>query len=239
MKIRNDCREWRELLGAYALDQLEGDERAGLKAHLDGCARCREELAALQPVAAMLPHADPALFESAAPQPPPELGERIRATIAAERERDRRQRRRRRAFGGFALGGAATATAAAALAIFVLGGSGGENPEQEVRFASLPQGVKIDATLEPHAYGTEIHMYVHGIPSGTLCRVSLRGPSGVAYPAGTFRYRWGDDSDAVLSSALDLSRTRAVVVRAGDRTFVAPVGKAPIAAITQQQEEST
>ncbi|HEX5527018.1 MAG TPA: anti-sigma factor [Solirubrobacterales bacterium] len=237
MKIRNDCREWRELLGAYALGRLEGDERAGLKAHLDGCARCREELASLQPVAAMLPHADPARFESSAPQPPPELGERIRATIAAERERDRQRRRRRRAFGGFALGGA-TALAAAALAIFVLGGGGGENPEQEVRFASLPQGVKIDATLEPHAYGTEIHMYVHGIPSGTLCKVSLRGPNGAVYPAGTFRYRWGDDSDAVLSSALDLSRTRAVVVRAGDRTFVAPVGRAPIAAI-QQQEETT
>lgn len=238
MKTRNDCREWRELLGAYALGQLAGDERAGLKAHLDGCARCREELASLQPVAAMLPHADPARFESSAPQPPPELGERIRATIAAERERARQQRRRRRAFGGFALGGA-TALAAAALAIFVLGGGGGENPEQEVRFTSLPQGVKIDATLKPHAYGTEIHMYVHGIPSGTLCKVSLRGPNGVAYPAGTFRYRWGDDSDAVLSSALDLSRTRAVVVRAGDRTFVAPVGRAPIAAITQQQEETT
>ncbi|MGN6217423.1 MAG: anti-sigma factor family protein [Solirubrobacterales bacterium] len=236
MKTRNDCREWRELLGAYALDQLEGDERVALEAHLDGCGRCREELASLQPVAAMLPHADPARFESA-PQPPPELGERIKATIAAERERVRQRRRRRRAFGGFALGGAAV-LAAAALAIFVLGGSG-ENPEQTVRFASLPAGVRIDATLQPHSYGTEIHMYVQGIPSGTLCRVSLRGPGGVTYPAGTFRYRWGDDSEAVLSSALDLSRTRAVVVRAGNRTFVAPLGRAPIAAVTHNQEEKT
>jgi hypothetical protein len=185
----------------------------------------------------MLPHADPVLFESA-PQPPADLGQRIAAVI--ERERQRVQtRRHRRLFGGFALGGATAALAAAALAIFVLGGGGGGNPEQHIRFASLPQGVKIDATLEPHAYGTEIHMYVHGIPSGTLCRVSLRGPNGVVYPAGTFRYRWGDDSDAVLSSALDLSRTRSVVVRAGNRTFVAPVGRAPIAAITRQQEEPT
>lgn len=236
MKIRNDCREWRELLGAYALGQLQDDERAALAAHLEGCARCRAELASLEPVAKMLPHANPAHFESA-PQPPPELGARIAATIAAERQR-LRQRRRRRAFGGFALGGAA-ALAAAALAIFVLDGGGGGNPEQHVRFASLPPGVNIDATLQPHAYGTEIHMYVQGIPSGTLCRVSLRGPNGVVYPAGTFRYRWGDDSDAVLSSALDLSRTRSVVVRAGNRTFVAPVGRAPIAAITRQQEEST
>lgn len=237
MKIRNDCREWRESLGAYALGQLQGDERAALEAHLEGCARCRAELASLEPVARMLPHADPALFESA-PQPPADLGQRIAAVIEGERQRVQ-ERKRRRLFGGFALGGVTAALAAAALAIFVLGGGEGGNPEQHVRFASLPQGVNINATLEPHAYGTEIHMYVHGIPSGTLCRVSLRGPNGVVYPAGTFRYRWGDDSDAVLSSALDLSRTRSVVVRAGNRTFVAPVGRAPTAAITRQQEEST
>lgn len=236
MKTRNDCREWRESLGAYALGQLEGDERAGLEAHLDGCAACRAELALLEPVAQMLPHADPARF-GPAPQPPPELGTRIAATIEAERQQEQ-VRRRRRTFGGFALGGAAAALAAAVLAIFVFSGGDEGGPEQHVKFASLPQGISIYATLEPHAYGTEIRMYVHGVPSGTLCRVYLKGPRGVTYPAGTFRYRWGDDSDAVLSSALDLSRTRAIVVDAGKRTFVAPVGRAPIAA-TDNEEEST
>jgi len=235
MKTRNDCRDWRELLGVYALGQLAGDERAGLEAHLEGCARCREELALLQPVARMLPHADPERFESA-PQPPPELGARIAATIAAERKQTE-TRRRRRLFGGFALGGATAALAAAVLAIFVLGGGGSGEPERHVAFAS--QGVSIDATLEPHAYGTEIRMYVHGVASGTLCRVSLRGPGGASYPAGTFRYRWGEDSEAVLSSALDLSRTRAVVVQAGKRTFVAPLGSAPATADTQLEEEPT
>jgi hypothetical protein len=234
MKTRNDCRDWRELLGVYALGQLQGDEKAGLEAHLDGCAHCREELALLAPVARMLPHADPERFESA-PQPPPELGARIAATIAGERQQVEKQKRRRR-FGGFALGGA-TALAAAVLAIFVLGGGSGGEPEQHVAFAS--KGVSIDATLEPHAYGTEIRMYVHGVESGTLCRVALQGPGGTTYPAGTFRYRWGEDSEAVLSSALDLSRTRAVVVHAGKRTFVAPLGRAPIAANTQSEEEST
>jgi hypothetical protein len=234
MKTRNNCRDWRQLLGVYALGQLQGDERAGLEAHLDGCAECREELALLEPVARMLPHADPERFEST-PQPPPELGARIVATIAGERQQTEK-RRRRRVFGGFALGGATAALAAAMLAIFVLGGGSGE-PEERVAFAS--QGVEIDATLEPHAYGTEIRMYVHGVASGTLCKVSLRGPGGVSYPAGTFRYRWGEDSEAVLSSALDLSRTRAVVVHAGKRTFVAPLGRAPVAANTQDQEATT
>lgn len=221
MKTRRDCREWRELLGALALGHLEGDERAGLEAHLDGCAECRAELAALRPVAGMLPHADPERFESA-PVPPADLGRRIAATIEGEKGRLRRRRR----FGGLALGGAAAALAAAVLLLFVIGG-GEAGPERHVKFASLPEGVSIYATLEPHAYGTEIRMYVHGVESGTLCRVALRGPKGVTYPAGTFRYRWGDDSDAVLSSALDLSRTRAVVVHAGKQTFVAPVGLAP------------
>jgi hypothetical protein len=234
MKTRNDCREWRELLGAYALERLDGDERAGLEAHLDGCARCREELASLQPVARMLPHADPDRFGSV-PQPPAELGQRIAATIEGERQRTRRRQRRR--FGGFALGGAAAAIATAVLAIFVFGG-GGPDPQQQVRFADLPTGISIDATLEPHAYGTEIHMYVHGVPSGTLCRVWLRGPRGESYPAGTFRYRWGEDSDAVLSSALDISRTKALVVDTGKRTFVAPVNP-PVAFNTGIKEEST
>ena len=216
MKTRNDCREWRELLGAHALGHLQGAERTGLEAHLEGCPRCRAELATLEPVVGMLPHADPARF-GPAPQPPPELGQRVAATIEAERQRVHRRQRRR--LGGLALGGAAAALAAVVLAIFVFQG-GDEGPIKHVKFASLPEGISIYATLEPHAYGTEVHMYVKGVPSGTLCRVSLRGPDGTSYSAGTFRYRWGDDSNAVLSSALDLSRTKAIVVRAGNRTFV-------------------
>jgi hypothetical protein len=235
MRTRGECREWRELLGAYALGRLEGDERVGLEAHLDGCPDCRAELASLEPVALMLPHADPERF-GPAPQPPPELGARIASVI--EKERQRAQRRRRHAFGGFALGGAATALAAVALALFVFGGGSGE-PEQHVHFTAVPKGVEVYATLQPHAYGTEIHMYVRGIRSGTLCRVSLRAADGVSYPAGTFRYRWGEDAEAVMSSALDMSQTRAVVVRAGNQTFVAPVGRAPTAVDGNQPEEES
>jgi hypothetical protein len=230
MGSQSECREWRESLGAYVLGQLDVEERAGVEAHLDGCSECRAEVASLTPVARMLPHADPARF-GPAPQPPPELGARIAAAIEGERRQARSRHRLRL---GFGLG---TATAAAALLILLLAPRGGNGPEQHVAFAALPAGVKINATLEPHAYGTEIHMYVRGIRSGTLCRVYLRGPHGTEFPAGTFRYRWGEDSDAVLSSALDLSRTRAIAVRAGKQTFVARVGAAPSAAIDNDSEE--
>jgi len=213
------CREWRHLLGAYALGDLAPEERAGLEAHLEGCAACRAEAASLADVARLLPLADPARFSHPAPKPPPELAGRVAATIAGGRRAERRRRGWRL---GLAFGGAAAAVAVA-LALFVLPSGGGSNPVEHVKFANLPTGLDVYATLEPHSYGTEVHMYVKGVRSGTLCRVYLEGPRGERVSAGTFRYRWGDDSTAVLSSALDLSRTRAIEVQAGSRTFVAPV----------------
>lgn len=228
------CRQWRESLGAHALDHLPAEERAGVEAHLEGCADCRAEAESLALVSRLLPHADPARF-GPAPRPPAELGDRIAARIAAERRTGRRRRRLRL---GLSLSGATAAAAAAAFAIFVLGGGGGGGPEQHLAFRSLPPGVKIAATLEPNAFGTRIEMYVTGIRSGTLCRVSMRAAGGTEISAGTFRYRWGSGESAVLSSALDLSRAKALVVRAGARTFVAPIGGAATSE-NANQEAST
>ncbi len=219
MKTEN-CREWRESLGAYALRQLAPHERVGLEAHLEGCPSCRAELRSLSGVAALLPHADPERF-GPAPQPSADLGKRILAGFDAEMKAGR-QRRQRRRF-GFAFAGGLAAVTAAILALVILPSSGGGAPQQHVEFASLPPGVKIGATLEPHGYGTEIRMYVSGVRSGTLCRVFLTAPDGTRYPAGSFRYRWGEDSQAELSSALDLSRTAEIGVHAGGQTFTAPV----------------
>jgi hypothetical protein len=222
----DDHRDWKLSLGAYALGDLPADERAALAAHLEGCAECRGELRSLEGVAAMLALADPARIEEPAVRPPADLGARIEAQIAAQSAKEGREKRRRRFRWGLS-GAVATAAVAAVLALIVLPIDGGENsPVQEVHFASLPNGVSIKATLEPHAFGTEIHMYVGGIRSGTLCRVFLRDADGQTFSAGSFRYRWGDDSEAELSSALDLSQAAAIGVHAGGRTFVAPVDQA-------------
>jgi hypothetical protein len=222
----DDHRDWRLSLGAYALGDLPADERAALAAHLEGCPECRAELRSLEGVAALLPLADPAQIEQPAARPPADLGARIEAQIAAESSREGREKRRRRFRLGFG-GAVATAAVAAVLAIIVLPIGGGESsPAQKVRFAAVPNGVRIDATLEPHAFGTEIHMYVSGIRSGTLCRVFMRDANGQTFSAGSFRYRWGNDSEAELSSALDLSQATAIGVHAGGRTFVAPVDQA-------------
>jgi hypothetical protein len=214
------CREWRESLGAYVLGQLPADERAATSAHLEGCAACRAEVESLAPLAELLPLADPARL-GAAPAPPAELGDRIATRIGREGRRRRLHRRRRF---GFGFGAAAAAATAALLAFVVFDGGSGSNNSQTVSFHSLPRGVAIAATLQPRPFGTQIRMDVSGIRSGTMCRVFLRRADGTRVPAGSFRYRYGAGRDAaVLSSALDLSAARAVGVRAGSRTFTAPL----------------
>ena len=163
--------------------------------------------------------ADPARFESA-PKLPASLSARVAGAIA----RERLGRRRRRLRFGLALGGA-TAAVATALVLLVLPGGGTAGPEQHVTFTSLPKGTKISAKLIPDAFGTEIHMYVKGV----VLRDPLpRLPAQPRRQAALRRHlplSLGDDgSFPILSSALDLSKTEAMEVRVGDRSYFATVG---------------
>ena len=100
--------------------------------------------------------------------------------------------------------------------------------------------MKIAATLEPQAFGTEIHMYVKGIRSGTLCRVYMRGPGrrATSRPAPSAT-AGAATTRAVLSAALDLSRAEALVVHAGKRTFVAPLDRGEATDRNAPQEEES
>ena len=90
-----ECREWRERIGALVLGQLPEEERFATEAHLEGCPACRAEADALAPLASLLSRADPDRL-TPAPTPPPRLGERIARRIAAERRSDTRRRTRLR-----------------------------------------------------------------------------------------------------------------------------------------------
>ncbi len=218
----DDCRRWREELGSFVLDHLDADERAAVEAHLDGCAECRAELELLVPVAEALPLADLEQLDSSA-TPPRSLAFRVARGIRAER----RARRRRRIRLGVAV--AAAACVAAAAVVVTLGGSGGSGsqpvaPPKRVAFTSTPRGVEIGASLAPRPWGSEISLEVRGITPGTRCEVWLRRTDGTRVAAGSFRYRYEGGSDgAALSTSLRPSQARSIAVRAGNRTFVAPV----------------
>jgi anti-sigma-K factor RskA len=85
-----------DLLGAYALDAVDADERAAVEVHLATCARCRAEVAEHREVASLLAHeggdAPDGLWSRIAGSleaPPPELRLQavppVRSALGAER----------------------------------------------------------------------------------------------------------------------------------------------------------
>jgi hypothetical protein len=213
------CRAWRERIGPLVLGHLDPSEKAAMEAHLDGCPACRAEAEALAPVAALLSRADPDRI-AATSAPPPHLGERIARRIAAER---RAARRRRLRWGLGLAGAAAAATAMTILAISLLGSSSGASAET-VAFRGLPTGASVQASLVPRPWGSDLSVRVRGFRPGTLCRVWLRRPDGTRVPAGSFRYVYAGESDeASLSSGVAPDQATAIGLRAGSRTFVAPL----------------
>jgi|SRR5215211_1804584 hypothetical protein len=225
----DECRVWRERLGALALGQLSPEERAATEAHLEGCPDCRAEAESLAPMAAVLRRADPKRLKPT-PTPPPELVDRITRRIGAER----RNTRRRRIRVGFGLAAAAAAATAAVLLALSLTGAPNDTGQtvQTVAFRHLPKDVSVSASLEPRPYGSDVRVSVHGFRPGTLCMVWLRSRDGTKVPAGSFRYVYGPDADAAeLSSGIDPPHVTAVGLTVGSRSFVARVpqdaGKTP------------
>jgi hypothetical protein len=216
----DECRVWRERIGALVLGQLRPDERAAVEAHLEGCPDCRAEAAALAPMATVLRRADPERL-APTPAPPPGLADRITRRIAAER----RKARRRRVRVGVGLGAAAAAaTAAVLLALSLTGSPNTGEPVQTVAFRHLPEDVSVSASLAPRPWGSDVHLYVRGFRPGTLCTVWLRTRDGARIPAGSFRYVYAGEADATeLSSGIDPPHVTAIGLTVGSRTFVAPV----------------
>jgi len=216
----DECRVWRERIGALVLGQLGPEERAATEAHLEGCPDCRAEADALAPMASVLHRANPERLEPT-PLPPPGLAERISRRIAAER----RKVRLRRVRVGFGLAaGAAAATAAVLLALSLTGSPSSGPPVKTLAFRNLPRDVSVSASLEPRPYGSDVRVWVHGFRPGTLCTVWLRSRDGTKVPAGSFRYVYSDDDDATeLSSGVDPPHVTAVGLVVGSRTFLARV----------------
>ena len=216
------CREWRERIGALALGQLPEAERFATEAHLDGCPGCRAEAEALAPLASLLSRADPDRLAQA-PAPPPRLGERIVDRIAAER----RAKRPRRSRVKLALAAATVAAVGAVVAVLVTStGSDQSTRAETVAFRSLPRGVFAEATLAPRPWGSDVSVKVYGFRPGALCQVWLRSSNGKRVPAGSFRYVYDGEGEH-LSSALAPVDATAIGLRAGSRTYVAPLPSRP------------
>ncbi|MCQ0008403.1 zf-HC2 domain-containing protein [Actinomadura madurae] len=184
----NDCADVRTALGVYMLGALDPGERSQVEAHLEGCPACRDELAGMAGLPALLGRVDEAQLEQIA-GPPPELLDGLLAR-AAERRRGWLGPLGRMA-GGRARWVPLAAAACLVLVVGVLAGAllfpsrdGGTvaAPPSATPTGSAVQGERINAAdpktnikgyvlLHRKAWGTEVELHLAGVPKGSHCRL--------------------------------------------------------------------
>jgi hypothetical protein len=146
---------------AYVLGSLDADERRQYEAHLSTCARCREAVAELGGMPALLALLDPdavAALDEASPELPQPPSELLDSLLAKVSWRDRRRRR---------LSWTMAATAAAAAAAVVIALLVGIHPGSSVPSAAVPaatmtqvapNSIAATVSLTSQGSGTRIDM---------------------------------------------------------------------------------
>ncbi|SDO42703.1 Putative zinc-finger [Geodermatophilus sp. DSM 45219] len=172
----------REQLGWYALGHGTPEERAAVRAHLDGCAACRAELAGLTPLTARLAGVDPDRLDEQ-PAPPAGLGDAVLARIAAEAPLRRRRGTSRRAL-------AAAAVVGIAAAGFGAGWLARPVPDplplEPVAVQVAVTDIEARADVVPHTWGVEVRLVGEGFTAGEVYRVVVTDEDGTPVPAGQF-----------------------------------------------------
>ena len=213
------CEHVRPDLAAYALGALEPAEAAAVEAHLATCPDCAAELAELQPLPGLVSRAEGLEI----PAPPPALEERILDRVAASRPRRRRLRRPRRlgALVATALTGAVIGAGAAALAITVIGGDEGGDTAGYDLVLDGDDGVSARAAFDPGDGGTEVHLWIDGLPPGgkAVYEVKCERP-GWSASAGTFRADAQGKAYVVLTTAARIGEYERIRVVRGDENVL-------------------
>ena len=187
-----DCTDARLSLGVYVLGAIDPAERALVDAHLSTCRDCRDELAGLAGLPALLARvnpdeisrirADDTVRASTDERPPTELLGTVLDLAAARRRRNRWRF-------------AATAAAVVAIAGGLFGGlSSATSTTRTVYAGQYPAGTggwetaqttsKIAGTSATIRYASEhwgnaFEVLVKGIPTGTTCELWVTSPDGI------------------------------------------------------------
>jgi anti-sigma factor RsiW len=224
------CRDIRQALGIYVVGAIDPAERTVVDVHLGTCPDCREELAGLAGLPALLGrvptdeaerlilHGD----DIGDPQPPAELLDSLLSRVAVRRSS------RRWNF---------IAAAAAAVLIAVAGGAVGAryiDPGGHPS-AAAPARTALDVasatnqwthvtavvSYSGRSWGTQMAVRVTGIPAGTACSLWVVDSNGHRSSAGSWLVGTGtQDADYPASSAVSASRVRSFEVFSGSQLLV-------------------
>jgi hypothetical protein len=183
------CREIRQALGVYVLGAIDPAERAQVDEHLAVCPECREELASLAGLPALLRRVPPDEAERLATAdigdqfddyPPEELLHSLLARTASVR--------RARRWRGL--------VAAAAVVVLALGGGAavtnalqghGSGPAEHwhtVTAVDARTGAHLTVKYVPKTWGTMMDVQVSGIEPGIVCQFQVTDSSGHRWTVG-------------------------------------------------------
>lgn len=215
--MNDEHRDVRVLLGAYALGHLDDNESTAVRAHLDGCAECRNELADLAPLRTRLDAVDPAHLDDR-PVAPPELGPRILAEIRAEHAATSPPWRSR------TLGLVAAALVIASVAFvaaWALKPGAAAVPLEAVAVQTADPVVRdLRADLVAHTWGMEIKLHGAGFRDGERYLVDVIAADGTTSTAGAFIGVGDASMDCNLNSAVLRDDAEGFRVRDADGTIV-------------------
>lgn len=193
------CAAWREDLAGWLVAQISPEREELLRAHLATCPGCRTEAESLLTVSAVALAADLDRTPVGDGDPPPELGDRIVASIASER----RARRRLRT-GMWALAGAAAVIVAVVVVADNDDGAARVSGEA-VAFTVVPAGATADAVIAEEGNGTLVQLTATGLDPAVTYALWLSPPGGTwddRVAAGTFRPDADGEVDVRLRCAL-------------------------------------
>jgi Putative zinc-finger len=183
------CRDIRQLLGVYVVGAIDPAERPVVDEHLQSCQGCRDELAGLAGLPAMLSRVpapdverlslDPGVLADDPPAPDDLLNSLLRQVSLRRRSRLWR--------GAITVAAAAAVAAAGATAAVELARPAAQPAQASV--ASAANGNTHVAAVVDYAKtpwgSTAMRVRVSGIPFGTRCQFWVLGTNGKSY-AGTW-----------------------------------------------------
>ncbi len=219
------CREIRHLLGVYVVGAIEPAERSVVDQHLGYCQSCRDELAGMAGLPAMLSRVPVADVErlsrseaglAETVEPSAELLSSLLTRVAV--------RRRRRLWKG-AVGIAAAAAVAAAGATAAADLARPATPAAHADVASAMSsttgvGAVVDYTSTPWG-STAMRVQVSGIRSGTTCQFWVVGQDGRAFAGQwTVQNSYGDQAWYPAAASASPSAVHSFLLTAGGKVLV-------------------
>lgn len=229
MTASTECPRMRILLGVYVLGAIEPAERAAVDAHLSGCRRCRDELASLAGLPAMLARVTEDQLEQLGP-PPEELLDSILAK-AADETRGQRRRNRLRLIAAAAALVVVTGVGVGVATEATDGGGGGRTvarspspavsvaPITTVRADDPRTGVHAQIGMQPKRWGTAFTVRLSGAPYGVHCRLVAIDKHGNIDIAGGWKVEYAGPANFAGSSMFQQGDIASIEIRTleGDR----------------------